>query len=530
MKIQIKSIGVLLLLAVAVSFSSCENDQWNEHYRVDPSIVPTENVWEIIKDNPKFSIFAWAVRKTGYEKALTSSQMYTLWIPDNDALNNLDTTAVTLDDEALITEYLHNHISNFSYSASGQKMSNVLFLNKKKMTFGYKDDGYYIGDITVKQENIVATNGIIHVVSQRIPFFSNIWEYMSKTPELDSIRSYFFSFNRLFFDEQNSIPGDVNDQGLTVYLDSVIYNYNVLFRRLGDISNEDSTYTAMLPTNTAWNNSYDKIKKYYNFFAPTEAQQITADTLQRNHTLLALTKDLFFSHTIQELTADTLQSTTRSKFYKPFADLGDGVPASNGQVYITDNISYRDWESWHKEIRVEAERATGRISTWSIIGDRTYTGIDYEVSDRRYIYVQPAIASINPSVTFDVPNTLSGKKAADGTITGGGAYNIYARFMPHKLVSTLPKPGRVIFALIYQSDDRGRIVTVNFNNDPDNFVVSPDTVSKVLVASNVVFPYSEYGSETPNVKLRVSSRVTAAQTAQFTREMLIDCIIFEPVQ
>jgi uncharacterized surface protein with fasciclin (FAS1) repeats len=530
MKIQIKSLSVLLLLAIAVSFSSCENDQWNEHYRVDPSIVPDENVWEIIKENPQFSIFAWAVRKTGFEKALTSSQMYTLWIPDNNALNNLDTTAVTLDDEALIKEYLQNHISNFSYPASGQKLSSILFLNKKKMDFGYKNNGYYIGDIRVKQPNILASNGIIHVIDQRIPFFSNIWEYMSRTSELDSIRNYFYSFNRLFFDEQNSIPGDVNDEGLTVYLDSVIYNYNVLFRRLGDISNEDSTYTAMLPTNTAWKTSYNKISKFYKYYAQSPAVQITADTLQRSRTLLALTKDLFFSHTIQSMNEDSLQSTSRSKFYRPFAELGDGIPASNGFVYVTQDIPYRAWESWHKEIRVEAERSAGRSSTWSDIYDRTYQGIEFDVSNRRYIEVVPAIASINPSVTFDIPNTLSGKKNADGTITEGGAYDIYVRFMPHKLRSTSPRQGKVVFSLIYQSDDRGRIVTVNYNNDPDNFVLSPDTISKVLVASNVVFPYSEFGLETPNVKLRVSARVTAAQTTQFTRDMLIDCIIFEPVQ
>lgn len=522
-------IPVLFFFVLTVGLVSCESEKWSEHYSVNASGTWGKSIWETIRSNPDLSKFAWALRQTGYDKMLSEPQMFTVWVPDNTA-TTIDTTQTSTDTEQLLKEYVQNHISRYAYPVSGVMSQKITLLNKKKVVF--KSDGTIstLNDIQLKQTNILASNGVVHVIANRVPFFSNIWEYLSKTAGLDSIRSYFFANNRLYFDESKSIPGDVNEEGQTVYLDSVIYNYNTLFFRLGAISDEDSTYTALLPTNTAWNKSYASIKEYFRFFSNTPGTKIAADTLQRKYTLSALTQDLFFSKSMQTLTNDSMISTSRNKFVNPTAGALSDFPASNGHVYLTDAINYKSWESWHRTIKVEAERSTGRQYTWSYIYERKYQELEFEVSGGRYIEATPTMSSVNPTITFEIPNTLSGKLNADKTIMYGGAYNIYCVFLPNKLKTASPKPNKVVFSLIYQSDNKGQIVTVNYNNDPENFVIDAVNMTKVLVASNVVFPYSEYGLEIPNVKFRVTSKVAAKETATFSRDLLIDCIIFEPVR
>jgi uncharacterized surface protein with fasciclin (FAS1) repeats len=530
MKKSFSKIRTLLFIGFTLGFVSCESEKWSEHYSVNTSVTSDKTIWETIKDNPQFSKFAWALKQTGYDKMLSESQMFTVWVPDNSAAASIDTTQTSVDKDQLLKEFVQNHISKYAYPVSGVMSHKVTLLNKKKVVFESDGSTIKLNEVQVKQSNLLASNGIIHVLDSRIPFFSNIWEYLSKTPGLDSIRSYFFANNRLYFDEAKSIPGDVNEEGQTVYLDSVIYNYNTLFFRLGAISEEDSSYTALLPTNTAWKTSYNSIKEYYRFFSNTPGTKIAADTLQRKYTLAALTQDLFYSKSMQKLTNDTLLSTSRNKFVNPFAGSVQEFPASNGYVYVTDAINYKSWESWHRPIKVEAERSSGRQYTWSFIYERRYQELEFEVSGGRYIEATPSISSVNPTITYEIPNTLSGKLNADKTIMSGGAYNIYCVFLPNKLKTQSPKPNKVVFSLIYQSENKGQIVTVNYNNDPMNYVIDAEKMTKVLVASNVVFPYSEIGMEIPNVKFRITSKVTANETATFSRDLLIDCIIFEPVR
>jgi hypothetical protein len=76
----------------------------------------------------------------------------------------------------------------------------------------------------------------------------------------------------------------------------------------------------------------------------------------------------------------------------------------------------------------------------------------------------------------------------------------------------------------------GLVKSQNFTNKSVNFITNTDKMTKVLVADNFVFPVSEYGMEIPNVKLKVTSNVTQAQTTAYSRDLLLDCIIFEPVQ
>ena len=534
MKKQFNNIGffLLVLLSTAFLFSSCENETWNEHYSEDAELVSDQTLWDVIRTNPNLKKFAWALKKTGYDKNLSNSQMYTVWAPvDSASTNNIDTTNNSVDNIILTKEYVKNHISRYKYSASGIKSAKITLLNNKVTTFGMKGSDYYFADNRILSKNLVASNGLLHVIGRKLPFFDNLWEYLSKDTRLDSIRTYLYSFDKITFDPVRSTPGDVNEDGETVYIDSVLYNSNKMFSLLGKLEREDSTYTAIWPTNAAWKTSYQKIKEYYRYYS-TASTKYTADTLQRNYTRLALVQDLVFSNTIQKNPNDSLVSTAKNVFYNPQTLIAGSqkVTASNGVAYITDELKYNHWQSWNKKILVEAEKSKGRTNTWSNLYERTYSGNTYAaISGKKYIEVISSTTSVNPTVQFEIPDILSGKMNPDKTIAYGAAYNVYCVFVPHSIRTASPKPNKVKFSILYNGET-GKVVTVNYDNNGLSYTTDKNQLTKVLIASNVTFPFSEKGLDSYSVKVKVNSNVSAKETVEFTRDLLIDCVILEPVQ
>jgi len=516
-----KYIYHLFIICSIATFISCD-DSLKQHYTVDSKVVSDKSLWDKIQSNPNLSKFAQILKITGYDKVLSESQTYTVWAPVDAALVNFDISA--MDSAMLVKEFISNHIGRFSYSASGNIDSKIYVLNKKFVTFKNVGADYYYGDAKLIQPNDVCFNGILHTIDNRVPFFNNIWEYLEKDPRLDSIRKYFYSFDQIIFDEKNSIAGDVNAQGKTVYLDSVFYNANVFFQTLGSFTNEDSTYNMILPTNSAWINSYNKIKSNYRFFANgTTVTQYMADTLQRYYTTRAIVQDLAFSPKWQGSIQDSLISTHKNSFLKSeyLFDGAEKIVTSNGNIFLTNELKYNLWDSWGKKLIVEAETVLGRVNTLSSIYSRSADGSYISgISGKRYVDITPSSSSSNPTISFDIPNTLS-----------GCAYNIYCVFVPPAATNLDPKdlkPCKVNFQLTYLKESGAFAIQI-YDNGAQSFVTDKANLSKVLVASNFVFPYSNYGQEIVNVKLKVVSNVPQNQTTLFTRELLIDCIILEPV-
>lgn len=132
-----------------------------------------------------------------------------------------------------------------------------------------------------------------------------------------------------------------------------------------------------------------------------------------------------------------------------------------------------------------------------------------------------------------IPNTLAAK------------YNIYCVFVPASITSpTDGRPNKVKFYLSYV-DATGKQITnaaIDINNNVTTptkaaatFTTKPFLVDRMLVAKDVVFPYSNlyYDSKsitTVALKVENAAGVTALDLANFNRNLLIDCIILEPVQ
>lgn len=506
---HLKGFVPLSALIVVLLASSCTKE-WDDHYDEGSFDLPGKTVTEYIKEQPDLSTFSNMLELSGYDDILNASQSYTVWAPKNDALIGLDIT-----DTELVKKTVQNHITRSRVTTSGIDISYIRMLNNKYVSFSKEQSGYTFGDNNVTLANQPAKNGLIHVIDGYAPYVYNLWEYLGKTNGLDSLREYIYGQSKKVFDAANSTEIGANENGQVIY-DSVFVIWNPVLDRLGSIDVEDSTYTAIMPDNNAWNEAYSRIERYYNF--PTDAGSTARQTDLTRFTVI---QDMLYRGRISEpAKLDSVTSTSGNVFHNP-AEIFKGLDyeaLSNGLVYVTDKMPFADTLSFFKEIRVEAEQSNGRTNTGSNIFNRSSYGTAFTASDNYYILVDPT--STEPAVEFSIPNTLSAK------------YNIYCVFVPAKIIDPNNiTPTKAKFQLTYIRRANGSTFIKRVT--PENNITNPDGLTKMFV-DQFDFEFANIVDEEYDriaVKLEVSSAVSAQeeQSGNFSRTMRIDCIILEPV-
>lgn len=530
-----KRSGLLLLLTVL--FAGACSESWDKHYSANLEVVSGRSLWEDIQEKPELlSDFAELLERTDYDKVLDADQVYTVWAPANGHFN-MDSLRTMLDNgkkEQVIAEFIQNHVARYSHPVSSLTDKHVLLLSKKteRLHFAQTAASFCFGQTEILSKNMLASNGILHIIDRANPFFFNIYEYLKTDSDLDSLRTFIYSFDEAVFDPLSSVSYGVVD-GKTVYVDSVINIENKLLESVGLINHEDSTYWLLAPSNKAWNEAYDSIKQYFKY----DLRVAKADSLEQTNTKMMLVRDLIFNANLQKSPQDSLFSTQYKiqdkkyhVYHRPY-DAGNifsktiaELLCSNGFVFKTDKWMFCPEQNFYQEIKVEAERTTGRDYSSSLceIMDRAIKPEDsLLISNRRYIHLLPAGTSRNPWITFEIPNTLS------------AAYDIYCVFVPYKTYNptheNVDKPCKVKFSLTY-NDEKGNSRTLVCRDSTDNkiYITDPSSLDSVLVLSNYTFPVANYGQEDNTVMLKLETSITSRETALYTREMLIDCVLLKP--
>jgi len=521
-----KSIIISMLIVIG-TLTSCK-DVWDNHYSSSVSIKSDLSLYNYIKSQPDLSIFTQMLQITGYDSILNKAQTFTVWAPINSSL-----LTVNLLDTTLVTQIVKNHISRFSYPTSGIVSKTIYMIDQKFLVFKKTDAGYTFGGRSLVQSDIATFNGILHTVDGYVPYAHNLWEFIGKTDGLDSLRNYLYAQNSYEFDVNASVEIGVNSKGQAIY-DSIINFSNPILTKIGRLYLEDSVYTAILPTNAAWTKVYNKIKLNYNTLAKDGGT-----TQQRLNTQWAIVQNLVFKNRIPDPSVfQTLTTTTGSVISHPDSlFLGSTKnELSNGLGYITDSLRFKASESWQKPIKVEAEVSKyGRTNSYSSLAIRSSLGSIYDVSDTKYLSCDPTTVSSTTqnSVTFPIPNTLSGK------------YRIYCVFVPTSMVlANDSKKNKVKFFFnhldatgLKQAIDTAVTVANKLTNTAVSagiFSTTPLLMTKMFV-TEYTFPYCNLYDEksTPASivnKLRVENAVKITETVGFDRTFRIDYIILEPVQ
>jgi hypothetical protein len=488
---------------------------------------------DIINEQPELSVFASLLQKTSYDKVLSASQSYTVFAPDNNALAGVDVNNM---DEVEALKIIKNHVARFTQSASGNPNKIIYMVNLKMIRFGNSGGDYSIGGSKLAKLNLYADNGILHILDSQIPLLDNIWEYMEK-PGFESIRDYMYPFTVNEFNPYSSVQIDINLEGLPVY-DSVFYENNILWNTyrgsvgIGDINNEDSLYTMIMPNNRAWEDAY---LKAFPYFAMRD-EIVNKDSIQDVNTKYAIIENLVFRgkvDTTQFSSPDDSLITTRMNVIYDPARLFRGttkVAVSNGEICVMNNEFTLDpTDAWHREIRVEAEGSYGRENSTDC-QIFTRSAMDHpELSNFRYLEVLSSSTGARPYVQFEIPNTLA------------GLYNVYCIFVPPSVANSTAQDSTKIRCTFYEKREdvwvnirSGGVVGGSFVPVPTQEVKSSNGMSKILLSADGQpwrFANANYMAEESTIRVRIACAISAQDYNRgWTNNYRIDCLVLEPVK
>lgn len=575
-KIYTKVLGLAL---AALTFTAC-SDTWDDHYEGTADGVQEGSLWQAIKNNPELSNFASVLQACGFDKSLASSQVFTVFAPTNSSFSaeeaasliaayNEQKDVVSEEDNTVIKEFVKNHVAMYNHSTAPDVIDSLMMMNGKRMKF--TEDRIGLTTILDGSANTHYENGLLFKIGSMIDYEPNVFEYLRKDPELDSLRSFLYNsrFYRKEFESELSVPGGIVD-GKTIYLDSVFTQINELYYNNflnARLSSEDSIYWMVSPTNAVWKELIEEYEPYFNYTATTVKRDSFAYTFPR----LAIMKGAIFSKTQNKETAlrDSAYSTSavegdrRENYWDiPFLryyQYGDGtgesnhkplqsggvladtrdVECSNGIVKKADKWNINPLNTFKKIIRVPVTRAN--IQEMSKMKSPTST--DSVES------VEPTQLDISPSSPYY--NKVWGNRFMQFK-TKISTGDVFVTFNITNVLSNMPYDIYVVAAPVLANDSNATAVqrlptkftaTLNYL-DVDGKKVSTELVKKQPITKDIVdyirispeegfkFPCCTFAlnESTPQVTLKIATDVTNLEFRRgtFNRTMNIAYILLVP--
>lgn len=575
-KINKYLVGCLVGCAVCAVTGCSDYDDYND-VPVDAQLSGNMTLWENILQNTQLSDFAGLVKRTGFDAELSNSRAYTVWAPLNGTYNVADYQA--LDDSTLLQQFIKGHVAQYSHVASGLVSERIHMLNDK--SFMFEGNGSYtFGDVDISKANVPSTNGTMHLLDGAAPFYYNIYEYVMANKQDTLLRDFFKKYELTYLDTKNSVKGPVVN-GMQTYIDSVLVTSNSLLNTISArLTNEDSTYTFLLPNDKAYQDLYDKVKPTYNYvstiqvydvdafssYSSTNTKELTLspDYYSDSLTSRVLVRNLAFSNNNEynkwivgngERT-DTMRSTNRVKFSNPDEILShtvQKVPMSNGYTHIVDSLAFYPWEHYLPQLDISMRYAVTDNSRkrfnfatrFTNVSDPLGKVLGPEYTDFNYYWIYPTSDYLKPEVFVELPNTMS------------ATYDFYCVFLPAKvmdyttegdslLLSTDERPNILNFQLSYPGTN-GKVATYNFSkkyldsgassdanprtlNMNTAFVNDPLKTDTVYIGE-FTFPVSCGGLGEYCPVMHISCPVSVfnkVQMATYTRDMRIYQIIMKP--
>lgn len=273
--------------------SACTDD----HFDVKTNTTSGANtLWQNIQSTPELSEVASILQrakvmksetdrgqKQSYADLLNQSQEFTAWLPKNgtfdaqsylDRLSQADSLAGThvLKDSLSAlrinyevgNQFVRNHLARFNYS-SITSAQQIRMLNGKLLNYDVASNTF--NDVAISTPNIVSSNGTLHILDGISSFSYNIYDFLSYDSRLSKLYDAIDDFNVYEFSASSSTEGTMNNNGKMEYVDSIYVRSNSLLNTaaLGGISNEDSVFVAVFPSDACYDEVKENLSKYFNY-------------------------------------------------------------------------------------------------------------------------------------------------------------------------------------------------------------------------------------------------------------------------
>ena len=565
---------VLGLALAALTFTAC-TETWDEHYEgLGGGGIHEGTLWQAIKSNPDLSNFATVIEGCDFAKSLDGSQVFTVFAPTNanfskeeaEALvaefNKQKSERVVEDDNTVLKEFIQNHIALYNYSVAKDSRDSIMLMNGKYAVLSSND----IDGVQMITKNQLYGNGVLYTLRDKVSFLSNVFEYVAKDPDLDSLHSFLYNTKYYYreFMPERSVPGSIVD-GKTQYLDSVFMQRNDLFSYLGQLNIEDSTYLMVAPTNEVWKSLIEEYEPYFNYPAnPTKR-----DSMAYTHPRLAIINGTTFSRTFNpdKILNDSALSESCVKEYSmrenrwggpyhyyqymkplvaPYGVLNEStsevIKCSNGNVYKTSQWNIDKLMTFHKYLIIQGENS-GNIKEVSrkpnSQGDSIPTvqnqlvRVDAQnafydkVWNKSFMEFAATTATVNYSVTYYLRDVLSNI-----------GYDIYLVTAPVLAADSNAAPEARVPALFKCTvkapgkEDEDLINPNPVTKKNTDFITSADSISYILLAEDYKFDVCTYGVNDESLQTTMTIETTAnnaqVRNKQYTRTIYLDCILLVP--
>lgn len=589
----------LLGAAVLLGFTACTDD----HFDIQPSTVSGSNtIWQNVEANADLDSVAMILRrckvmksqtdksaKQTYAELLATSQQFTAWLPKNGTFNakqyldELDSAAVlrTKDEMAgtraeydVANRFARNHIARFNYE-SNMGDQRIALMNSKIVNYNAGEGTFNGVKLDAANANVLSSNGMLHVLDGESQFAYNIFERLQVDSRFSKIYGDIDKYNVYTFSASSSTQGSMNHNGSMEYVDSVWSRTNSLISdaRLNDLTDEDSLFVSVIPTDAAYEAARQKLQglfkyaKSYNYAwdeskrdwtnKGTNALKFNTDSLTTYNVtdrilsassfsvgynsegpVTTSNPQAFLNHV---LTADSLNTNVGLVIYNkdkgnvnPIFDgqtADDAIKASNGYIFAVDNYNYDPSYSFIQKININGRntaQVTGSTSeqaqyvTLNNENQNAEVNVDALGVDNFYYYF-PVSGNSQLNIDFKLNRVISTK------------YKISIVLLPNRVnINNIrtEEDGTVIEEKpvfdVQIRDDKGSVI----GKAVKNVSVDQNKVEKKVLWEEFEFPYAYYGLPSGYESfpvLRISMSY-AQQRKGKCKALSIAKVILEPVR
>lgn len=541
--------GCLLGAGLLLGLSACTDD----HFDIQTGTVSgSKTLWQNIAETPQLDSLAMILsrakvmkdetdkgQKQTYAELLDQPQELTVWAPKNgtynarhyldlldqaDALRLTDSVAAREIDFQVSNQFARNHIARFNYESVASRQQ-VRMMNSKLSYYDAAAGTFNNVPIDPQMANINASNGMLHVLDGMSPFAYNLYDYMENDSMFTKIYSVIYAHENRIFNESSSTEGAMNNNGQMEYVDSVFTTSNeILDPSLASVSDEDSLYIAIIPTNNAWDGAYQTVSSLYRYgesynyewqqssnsflYTGSDALRFNTDSLTELSTYSGIIQSMFISPATFSsidrtdsaavinyvLYADSLITTNHTILYNPLAGTGQPNPlfggkaperASNGYIFAVDTYTYdpaytfitrRELPAYYSNNLASVTGATTDYGTMiELNSDNRNPEVSGEVEDDYYQYF--VVDGNNPlRINFRLDNVYSGH------------YKISVQMLPNRVnlgnITYDNEGNEEVEAPIFNAelfdDDGDRI-----GSAVNNISVPQDSISKIVIWDDI---------------------------------------------
>ncbi len=589
----------LLGAAVLLGFTACTDD----HFDIQPSTVSGSNtIWQNVEANADLDSVAMILRrckvmksqtdksaKQTYAELLATSQQLTAWLPKNGTFNakqyldELDSAAVlrakdemagTRAEYDVANRFARNHIARFNYE-SNMGEQRIALMNSKIVNYNAGEGTFNGVKLDAANANILSSNGMLHVLDGESQFAYNIFERLQVDSRFAKIYGDIDKYNVYTFSSSSSTQGSMNHNGSMEYVDSVWTRTNSLISdaRLNDLTDEDSLFVSVIPTDAAYEAARQKLQglfkyaKSYNYAwdeskrdwtnKGTNALKFNTDSLTTYNVtdrilsassfsvgynsegpVTTSNPQAFLNHV---LTADSLNTNVGLVIYNkdkgnvnPIFDgqtADDAIKASNGYIFAVDNYNYDPSYSFIQKINING-RNTAQV-TGSTSEQAQYVTLDNENQNAEvnvdalgvdnFYYYFPVSGNSQLNIDFKLNRVISTK------------YKISIVLLPNRVnINNIraEEDGTIIEEKpvfdVQIRDDKGSVI----GKAVKNVSVDQNKVEKKVLWEAFEFPYAYYGLPSGYESfavLRISMSY-AQQRKGKCKALSIAKVILEPVR